>query len=193
MGQTTGGDGGINSLLGAELSVGLAPVARIRGDHNGERTSCSRDALHQLLRRSLRLRQQMFDIGRLVAHTQRHDHLMVADDSQLAVVALDVMTIGRQPLRGSLWLQMTISIREIPLGLLGWRAVGLPRQTTPGHCLTLQRLEIWWFHSGFHRGFDRLLSRSFCFRSCRLSSLVQFRLLSRGCILFFGGISLGSG
>lgn len=74
---------GINPLLGAELSVGFAPVTRIRGHHSGERTSCSRDALHHRL--------QVFDIRCLVAHAERHDHLMDAVDGQLAVVALDVV------------------------------------------------------------------------------------------------------
>ena len=73
---------------------------------------------------------------------------------------------------------MTISIREIPLGLLGWRAVGPPRQTTPGHCLALQRLEIWWFHAGFLGCVDGLLLSSFRFHRYRLSSFVQLRLLS---------------
>lgn len=94
MWQTPGGDVGINPLIGAYLNVGLAPAARIRSHHSGQRTGGYSDALEQLLRKSLRLQLQVFDIRRLVAHAQRHDQLMVAVDSQLAVVALDVVAIG---------------------------------------------------------------------------------------------------
>lgn len=45
MGQTTGGDVGINPLTGAELSVGLAPLARIRDRHSMKRTGGCSDAL----------------------------------------------------------------------------------------------------------------------------------------------------
>ena len=44
--------------------------------------------------------------------------------------------------------------------------------------------------SGFHRGFDRLLSSSFRFRSCSLSSLIQLRLLNPWCVGFVGGVNL---
>ena len=88
---------------------------------------------------------------------------------------------------------MTIGIREIPLGLLSWRAVGLPRQPTARHRFCGQRLQIRWLQACFLGGLDRFLSCSFRFRGYRLSSFVQLRLLNRRCIRFFGGISLGSG
>ena len=129
MGQSTCRDIGINPLLGAELSVGFASVARIRGHHSGQRTSCGSDALHYGL--------QVFDIGRLVTHPERHDHLMVAVNGQLAVVALDVVAIGLH--------QVAVGGGEIPLSLVRRRAIGLSRQPAPGHRLRLQRFEFRWF------------------------------------------------
>lgn len=62
---------------------------------------------------------KLFNIRRLVAHAQRHDHLMVAINGQLSIEALDLVVIALH--------QMTVSIPEIPLVLLGWRAVGILR------------------------------------------------------------------
>ena len=93
MGQPTRRDVGINPLFCAGLGVVLAPVAGICRERIGQSGGCGSDALQQLLRRSLRLRLQVFDVGSLVAHAHRHDHLVVAVDSYLAVVALDVVAI----------------------------------------------------------------------------------------------------
>jgi hypothetical protein len=59
---------------------------------------------------------------------------MVGINGQLAVVALDVVAIGLH--------QVAAWIREIPLALLGWRAVGLPRQPTARHRFRRKRFEI---------------------------------------------------
>ena len=85
MGQSARSDVGINPLSGTEVSIVLAPVARIRGHHIGQGTGHYSYALHHW--------RQVFDIGRLVAHTRRHDHLMVAVHRQLAFLTLNVMPI----------------------------------------------------------------------------------------------------
>ena len=43
--QAAGGDVGINALIGADLGVLLAPVARIQRHHLGPCTGCCCDAL----------------------------------------------------------------------------------------------------------------------------------------------------
>jgi len=48
----------------------------------------------------------MLNVRRPVAHAQRHDHLMVAVDGQLAVVALDVVAVGLH--------QVAVGVGEIP-------------------------------------------------------------------------------
>ena len=78
-------DVGINPPISTEISVVLAPLAGIGGHHISQRAGCRSDALQYGL--------QMFDVGGLVAHAHRHDHLVVAVDSRLAVVALDVVAI----------------------------------------------------------------------------------------------------
>ena len=85
MGQATGGDVGVNALIGAGLGVVLAPVAGICRERIGQSGGCGSDALQH--------RSQVLNVGRLVAHAHRHDHLVVAVDSYLAVVALDVVAI----------------------------------------------------------------------------------------------------
>ena len=86
VGQATGGDVGINASLLAALDVLLAAVARIRRHHSRQCTGIVGDALQH--------RHQMLRVRRLVADTDRHDHLMVAIDSGLAVVALNPTAIG---------------------------------------------------------------------------------------------------
>ena len=84
---------------------------RGRCEHIRQSASCGRDAVQHGI--------QVLHIRRLVAHAHRHDHLMVAVDSQLAVLALDVMAIGFH--------EVAVGVGEIPLGLLGWRSIGLSR------------------------------------------------------------------
>ena len=96
---------------------------------------------------------------------------MVTVDGQLAVVALDVVAIGLH--------QVAVGVGEIPLGFGRRCAIGLSRQPTTRHRFYRQRFQIRWLQACFLGGLDRLLSCGFRFGCCRLSSLVQFRLLSR--------------
>jgi hypothetical protein len=79
VGQVTGGDLGINPLVSADVGIVLAAVARIHRHQFRPCTGTGGDTLQHWL--------QVFHIRRLVAHTRRHDHLVVTVDSQLAVVA----------------------------------------------------------------------------------------------------------
>lgn len=85
MGQTTGGDAGINALPDTKVSAILAPAALIRGHHIGQSTSHYSDSLHHWL--------QVFAVWRLAVHTCVYDVLMVAVIRQMAVLTLDVMPI----------------------------------------------------------------------------------------------------
>ena len=69
----------------------------------------------------------MLHIRRLVAHAHRHDHLMVAINDQLAVVALDVVAIGFHEVAVGVGVGEAFREAVIPLGLLGWRSIGLSR------------------------------------------------------------------
>jgi hypothetical protein len=82
MRQAAGGDVGVDALIGAGLGVVLAPVARIHRHHRGHLPGAGADALQHGL--------QMLDIRRLIADPNRHDHLVDAVHSHLAVVALQV-------------------------------------------------------------------------------------------------------
>ena len=85
MRESAGGDVGVDALICADLAVVLAPVARIHRHHRRQGPGAGSDLLQHGL--------QVLDIRRLVAHASRHDHLVIAVDRQLAVVALDVVTI----------------------------------------------------------------------------------------------------
>ena len=83
MQESAGGDVGVNAaLIGADPDVVLAPVTRIHRHHRRQCAGAGDDALQHGL--------QVLDIRRLVAHVYRHNHLMVAVDSHLAVVALQI-------------------------------------------------------------------------------------------------------
>jgi len=127
----------------------------------------------------------MLNVRRLMAHAQRHDHLIVAVGSQLVVVALDVVGIGLH--------QVAVGVGEIPLGLVRRRAIILSGQTAPGHRLRLQRFEFRWFKACFLGCVDGLLSSNFRSCCCSLSSPVQLHLRSLWCIGLIGCISGGSG
>ncbi len=85
MRQAAGSDVRINALFSAGLGDVLAPVARIHRHHRRQGPGAGSDPLQHGL--------QVLDIRRLVAHASRHDHLVMAADRQLAVVALDVVSI----------------------------------------------------------------------------------------------------
>ena len=110
MGQPACGDEGDDALIAADLDVRLAHVARVHRHHLRKRTGCGRDALQHGL--------QVLDIRRLVAHPDRHDHLLVAVHRQLADIALQVRPNGLHV--------VAVGVDEVALGLLGWGGIGLP-------------------------------------------------------------------
>ena len=117
MPQATGGDVGVDALIAAGLGVVLAPVALIHRHQIRQCTGRDRDVLQHGL--------QVLDIRRLVAHPHRHDHLLVAVHRNLVVVAVQIGPTGLH--------EMAVRIREVALGLPGWRAIGLPGLASPGH------------------------------------------------------------
>lgn len=103
MRPAAGGGVRINALIAAGVGVVLTPVAGIQRDHVRQGTGAGSDPLQHGL--------QVLHVGRLVADAHRHDHLMVAVDGQLAVVALKIGATGLH--------QMAFGVGEIPLGLVG--------------------------------------------------------------------------
>jgi len=75
----------------------------------------------------------MLDVGRLIADAHRHDHLVIAIDGRLAVVALQQVAVA------------TAWISEIPLRTGRGAAIGPMGQTAMGYgisCLWLQPLGL---------------------------------------------------
>jgi len=115
--QSTGGDVGINGLIRADLGVVLTPIARIHRLYIRRCTGSGRDALQHGL--------QVLHIRWLVAHTHRHDHLVVdvaARMEQLCVHALLVQLYAKhlvtegeiQPGPLALWDLVVRASRALP-------------------------------------------------------------------------------
>jgi hypothetical protein len=85
MGKSFSSAVGINLLLCAGLGIALAPLAGICREHIRQSTSRGRDPLQHGL--------QVLNGPGLVANSKRHDHQAIAADSQLTVVALDVVAV----------------------------------------------------------------------------------------------------
>ena len=122
MRQSACGDVGVDAVLFAVLGVGLAPVARIQRHDDRKVTSAGGDPFQHWC--------QVFNIRRLAADAHSHDHLVVTVHRQLAVEALQVDAAGLH--------QMALGVSEIALGLVGWCAIGLTGQTSPGHGIDRQ-------------------------------------------------------
>jgi hypothetical protein len=164
-------------LIRAGLGVVLAPVARIHRHHVRQCTGAGGDALQHWL--------QVLDIRRLVAHAHRHDHLVVAVDSQLAVVGLQIGPAGLH--------QVALRIGEVPLRLGGWCAVGFPGQAASGHGVSSERLKIRWLQAGVLGSFNGVVSGGGGLGRCCLDFLLVPSLLSCRCIRLLCLRRLGPG
>ena len=109
----------------------------------------------------------------------RDDHLVIAVESQLAVVALQVGTAGLH--------QMAVGAGEVALGFWGRRSVGLPGQAPSGHLGSRKWLQIRWIDTGALGSLSGLLPLGFGRgRRCRLRFPGLLGLLSCRCIQFLG-------
>jgi hypothetical protein len=119
------GDVGIDPTIAAGLGVGLAPVARIRNELLRQGAGAGLDALQHW--------DQVFDNScgegcayrSLVAHPDRHDHLMLAVHCGLGFVALDVPIAALH--------HVAVVISKFALGLWSRFALVVARQAPGGH------------------------------------------------------------
>jgi hypothetical protein len=84
-GQPANCDVGKNPLFNTVLGIMLTPVAGIGGHHIRKSAGCGSDELQNMI--------HVFDVGSLVAHANRHDHLLVAFHRHLAAVTLEAVAI----------------------------------------------------------------------------------------------------
>ncbi len=109
------GDVGIRLGGGAGFGVLLTPVARVSEEGFGAGTGVDDRALQH--------RFQVLHIRWRIAHSHRHDHLMVSIDHRLEVVALKDLAIASH--------DVAVGVGEVPLGFGSGGGIGLVGQASP--------------------------------------------------------------